>query len=382
MSLAACLLAIGLVSGENPPGPDRRLVLHLADGRVLRAQVRVEEGGYAVHRGGEWIRIPVGDVLRATPQRAVEQRLAELQKSSAPGDPARVEVAHAAFAEGFLDESLAEIDAVLTRDPDQAAARAFVARAPIALSLKAAADRSNETRLVLFGARAKPAHRELAAVRLAAAPREAALKELARGLASPTSSVRAFAAFALRRIDPHAQADALVRRAVVDPSELVRVEAARALRDTRDETLALRVAAALALEDARLRTSAAAALGEIGHAAALPALAARLAALQSGGHPGGTRAHISITNQVAYVKDFHPEIAQGASIADPIVDVVADGSVLDVRVGGTSIVSVADQRRALCRAMRRISGVEMPLDAKRWLAWWDAREVGNAYGVR
>jgi type II secretory pathway component GspD/PulD (secretin) len=43
------------------------------------------------------------------------------------------------------------------------------------------------------------------------------------------------------------------------------------------------------------------------------------------------RANLAVLNQVAYVQDFNVEIAQAASIADPIVNVVQDGVVLDVR---------------------------------------------------
>jgi tetratricopeptide (TPR) repeat protein len=43
------------------------------------------------------------------------------------------------------------------------------------------------------------------------------------------------------------------------------------------------------------------------------------------------RSNIAVLNQVAYVQDFDVEIAQGASIADPIIKVVQDGVVLDVR---------------------------------------------------
>jgi len=319
-------------------------------------------------------------ILAAVPTRAADEdargaraRLDVLREGSKSGDPARVEVARAALAAGLLPEFVSELDAVLARDPDEKQARELVASAPLALTLPADAPRSLERRLVLFGARAKPTYRELAAVRLAAEPRDAVAAELSRALMSPSPSVRAFAAFALRRIDPKLHADVLVRRAVVDPNATARIEAARALRDTREESFALRVAAALDLGDARLRVAATEALGEIGHAVVLPVLAARLAAEQSGGHPGGTRGHVSITNQVAYVKDFDVEIAQAASIGDPIVDVVSDGTVLDVRVGGISIVSAADERRALCRSMRRISGVDLPDDAKKWLAWWKER---------
>ena len=43
------------------------------------------------------------------------------------------------------------------------------------------------------------------------------------------------------------------------------------------------------------------------------------------------RANITVINHVAYVKDFDVEIAQAAVIADPIVDVVKEGVILDVR---------------------------------------------------
>jgi type II secretory pathway component GspD/PulD (secretin) len=43
------------------------------------------------------------------------------------------------------------------------------------------------------------------------------------------------------------------------------------------------------------------------------------------------RANLTVMNQIAYVQDFDVEIAQGASIADPVVNVVQDGVILDVR---------------------------------------------------
>ncbi len=43
------------------------------------------------------------------------------------------------------------------------------------------------------------------------------------------------------------------------------------------------------------------------------------------------RSNLAVMNQIAYVQDFDVEIAQAASIADPIISVVEDGVVLDVR---------------------------------------------------
>lgn len=282
----------------------------------------------------------------------------------------RVEAARLALEGGRLEEFVKELDIVLGQEADHADARELIATAPLALTLPSTAERTVPARLVLFGARAKPAYRELAAARLTALPREEAVPEVERGLRSPSASVRAFAAFALRRIDPKLRADALVRRSVVDPSPAVRVEAARALRDAKDESLARRVEAAFALEDGRLRSNAAASLGEMGYRSSVPALAAGLAALQSSSHPGGYRAHIIIGNQVAYVQDYNLEIAQGASIADPIVNVVEDATQLDVRVGGTSGYRIEIEGPTICRALARLTGERMPEKPAPWLAWW------------
>ena len=43
------------------------------------------------------------------------------------------------------------------------------------------------------------------------------------------------------------------------------------------------------------------------------------------------RGHVAVTNQTTYVRDFDVEVAQAAFIADPKVDVVQDGLVLDVQ---------------------------------------------------
>lgn len=45
----------------------------------------------------------------------------------------------------------------------------------------------------------------------------------------------------------------------------------------------------------------------------------------------GQQASLNVTNYVTYVKDFDVEIAQNAVIADPIVEVLAEGVVLDVK---------------------------------------------------
>ncbi len=45
----------------------------------------------------------------------------------------------------------------------------------------------------------------------------------------------------------------------------------------------------------------------------------------------GERSHIQMMNHFSYVKDFEPEIAQSSVIAEPIISVIQDGIILDVR---------------------------------------------------
>jgi type II secretory pathway component GspD/PulD (secretin) len=43
------------------------------------------------------------------------------------------------------------------------------------------------------------------------------------------------------------------------------------------------------------------------------------------------RAHVSVLNEVAYISDFNTSTATGIAVADPVVSIIRDGIVLDVR---------------------------------------------------
>ena len=71
------------------------------------------------------------------------------------------------------------------------------------------------------------------------------------------------------------------------------------------------------------------------------------------------RANLSVLNQVAYVQDFDVEIAQAASIADPIIAVIQDGVILDVR----PVVS-ADRRFITLELRPTIAQLKRPIEEK------------------
>ena len=69
------------------------------------------------------------------------------------------------------------------------------------------------------------------------------------------------------------------------------------------------------------------------------------------------RSNLTVMNQVAYVQDYDVEIAQGASIADPIISVVEDGVILDVR----PVVS-ADRRFITLELRPTVAQLRRPID--------------------
>ncbi len=68
------------------------------------------------------------------------------------------------------------------------------------------------------------------------------------------------------------------------------------------------------------------------------------------------RANIAVNRQFSYVRDFNVEIAQAAAVADPIVDVIKDGIVLDVR----PVVS-ADRKFILLELRPTVANLALPI---------------------
>ena len=82
-----------------------------------------------------------------------------------------------------------------------------------------------------------------------------------------------------------------------------------------------------------------------------------LAAAPKGGGAGRPpHAYVFIGTQTAYVQDFDVEVARSSSVADPVVNALTTGSVLDVGVINTSEVTIVAEARAVRGALQRIVG--------------------------
>lgn len=361
-------------------------ILHLRDGGILRGRTRWNGSSWELREGRDaWRALPLESVTRVVLEReALERRRQLLAKVERNDSTQRVIAADWMLREGLADEALAELETVLGDEPDHPGALRVLTSPPVPLA--APGSSSTAPLDAMRSASVRPrVVQELAIVALGRrADAEAVDAALAKALHSPATRMRSFAALALRRLRPGAQAKELLGRAVLDSSAQVREEAALALRAVGEEGLILPIVRALRSEHTSVRSNAADALGAMGFAAAVEPLINRLSSVsapQSGG--GGWQApaaNIFVGRQVAYVQDYDVEVAQFASIADPQVNVALEGSVLDVRVIGVQQFSVATESRRIRGALARLTGANPGATNRAWLDWWEQNKA--QFGVR
>lgn len=175
-------------------------------------------------------------------------------------------------------------------------------------------------------------------------------------------------------LEDAAAARALVVRSLVDTSESVRVASASSLASFEDPGLVAPLVRAMELGQPVLREHAVSALGYAGYQVAVPALfAALLAPPPPVPASGGTGAYVQIGRQSAYVQDFDVEVATGAAIADPVIGVISDGSVLGARVLAINRERTTGRLR---QSLERLIGRPIGKDPGQWQASWD-RERGQ-----
>jgi hypothetical protein len=360
-------------------------LLHLVDGQILRGKARWNGEAWERLANGRWQAFEVGTVVRATREREVVQRSRELLSKVKRGDATqRLIAADWMLREGLADEALRELNSILSSEPDHAGTLQLLSKPPVPLA--APGSSSPAPRDAVLAAAVRPrVVQELAIVALGRrADAEAVRTSLSEALASHSPQLRAFGALALRRLRPGDEPKALLGRAVLDSSEQVRVEAARALRDVGEEGVILPVVRALGSTHPTVRGNAAEALGTLGFAAGVEPLVARLGALAAPQSGGGSwqapASHIFVGRQVAYVQDYDVEVAQFSSIADPQINVALEGSVLDVRVVGISESNVALESRRIRTALAKLTGANPGSTNRSWLEWWEQNK--SRYGVR
>lgn len=364
-------------SAPQDPAEARR-ILRLASGQTIRVLSRWRDGAWEYKGRGGWERLDPRAVTGAALEADALRAWRDARAKSDPKDlAARCELARFAAERGLATEALGELDAVLAADPDHAAALDVVHDAWLLsvppIDVTPEKEPAARAELVRFGSSLPPAGREVAILELAKSKDRATLQqELARELWSPVVVRRSFAALALRRIHPGEEVRPLLVHAVRDASEGVRRESARALRQAGDPALVMPLVKALDSNSLAIRSNAATALGEMGYAAAVEPLVARMAAaLQSSTDARAPHAHIFTGRQKAYVQDFDVEVAQFQAVADPQVNVLLEGEVLDAAVISTREEGVEVELVSIRKALEKIVKQRPGGTAREWLRWWE-----------
>ena len=354
-----------------------RRILHLASGQCLRTVTRREGDSWILESGKERIELPVSQVLRVEREADVLREAKRLRKQ-ASGLEQRVELSRWMTQEGLASEALRELDAVLELRPHHAGALALLRGNPIvrvpSLEVAGAELAGAQERLLQWAAQAPIAAREVAILELAKLEdREALHADLLEALGAQSLRRRVFAAQALGRLFPGADDRRLLQHAVLDTSSAVRRSAAEALANADDPALIAPVVRALGSGNPRVRAQAAEALGFMAYPAAVEPLVGYMsAALQSGGSNRVPHGYLFVGRQRAYLQDFDVEVATFQAVADPQVNVLLEGDVLEAGVIGVNEYPVGIETGAARASLSRLTGEDPGNSVRSWERWWEA----------
>jgi len=366
----------GKTAPADEDANDRRRVLLLDDGTALRGRARLMGDRWERRVGGEWVAVD-GTVVSARLEKDATSEAKRRSKGVGRGaHDKRVDVARWMLAQGLHEEALHELDRVLMKDAGHAGALRLIREAPIELDLGLPAG-SHPAKVLdatlKLGARGRPAEREVCVLRITDFAELVDLRALVEAeLERRQPSRRAFAALLAGRLFPRELEGELLpklaRRALLDPMSDVRHSAALALRTAHSPRTVDPLASGLLSKHHEVRVRAVDALAVVAQPAAVAPLMASLAALQAGGGPpSGVRGHLFSGLQIALVTDYDVEIAQAASIGDPIVTVQQSGVMHDVRAQAQ--IDRRVEMRVTVAALQDLTGhAGKPPEAL--LEWW------------
>jgi HEAT repeats len=226
-------------------------------------------------------------------------------------------------------------------------------------------------KLLLTMAKGEPRVQRMAVKALAGIEDAVKVDPLAYALRYPAEFVRVYAAEELGRIKDRRALKPLVYRSLIDPSEAVRNTALASVAKFEDPNLLAPYVQAMFAESPELRNNAARAVAQLGDPRGIQYLVYRLSA-HGGGH---TRSHIYLATQISFIQDFDVEVAQTAFIADPIVGIVQEGKILDVRVIATSRDAEFVERKVIRGALKRMTGQDFGEDPVAWNKWWNENKA-------
>jgi hypothetical protein len=354
--------------------------VRLRDGRVYFGTVAERGAEIMITTRDGVVRVSKADVLGTRDAATLEKELSDLSARAAKGAFAHVELARVAREWGLTESMWAHADAALTaHEPAiDAALRAFLGECEPELragrARKTAVAERVQDLLWRVHREASPA-RILAITEVLAREPEAdkALRRKAREATLEQQRIVALEALA-RRADQ--SNDPFVwRTALVDPARGLRERAALLARTgQRPATAVAYLSGGLESGDSEVRIRAAEAFAKIGDPSAIEPLVAAgpmaVVDVAGGGGQFTPRAHCAFVTQESFVQDFDVEVAQGAVIANPKINVLQYGSVLDVAVHAVQLYRI-EVVVAYRKALRELAGSDPGADPTKWREWKD-----------
>jgi len=363
--------------------------LRLKDGRVLVGKTIKRGDTIEVRTHDGNVMVAAADISKRRKRAELLDAFRDLAKRSGDSIYAHINLAKAARDYGLepemwrqLDNAVKKLDATTPTSGTSALARRlrdFLAQLEPELLDRKLRQAPLEKRVLAilrqFHAGTKPGKAAALQELLAREPNaDHCLRQQARVSTNPR--VRIAALTALQRRSTSGNDRFVLRTAVLDRVKKVREAAVDIGKPTIEPQDITYMASGLAHSNPVVRTRTAEALGGLGHKAAIPLLvkagpyaATGLALADDGGR---NRAHIAFLQQRSYIRDFDVEVASSAFIADPKVDVLQSGSVLDVSIMGVSQVRTIV--KAYRTALRQLTSQDPGSDPRRWAQWLETIE--------
>ncbi|MCA8964038.1 MAG: hypothetical protein H6838_16655 [Planctomycetes bacterium] len=393
LSAASNALAASLVLASLSLSPLRADEVRLDDGRVLVGKVAKKGEDLEITTRDGVVIVPAARVTAIRSDEDLRRELATKAKAADGSAFASLHLAAQAHAWGLEKELWRYLDAALERNaaPAKGGDDADAARErrqavdrrirdllaqlePEVLPRKyVQASTAARVHALLDQVRPSTGRAQRAAIIELLVREQNADADLRREARRNSSDRERLAAVEALQARPAAGNDRFVwRTAIIDRDKDVREGAIGLVPTTQAAAVVSYLAPGLMHQAAEVRVRTAEAFGNLGHRDALPLLvaaapSANTAVAGGGGGNGGVRGHIAILNQQAYIRDFDVEVASASFIADPKIDVLASGTVLDVTVVGVSEVRMVLQ--AYRRALGKVAASDPGDNPTKWPAW-------------
>ncbi len=366
--------------------------LRLKDGRVVVGEVREEGETYRVTTADGDVTIARANVARVRSQKELQAALDAKAEGAGDSAFAHLQLARVARDYGLstemwrhLDKALAKLPAAGAGRPDAVTRRLRDFLAELEPQLLPTAVRQATTdkrvRAILRKCQTRTGPARSAGL-LELLVREPNADKLLRQQArrGGNSRQRIAALTALQRRPTSGNDLFVLRTTVLDRNEDVRAAAAALGRPPRTPHHGPYMARGRAHPAATVRTRTAEALGALRHPAAVELLVRAGphagAGLAAAGDTGASRGHLAFFNQRSSIRDFDVEVASAAFIADPKIDVLQSGTVLDVTVlGVTEVRKIVHAYRS---ALKQLTDDDPGADPRAWAEWRARRAAAKA----